>query len=51
MIRVNILSREVEGIGPMKPSNLPHGVGAKSYGEPRDNKEAIGFPVAFLLGG
>lgn len=48
---MNILSREVEGIGPMKPSNLPYGVGAKSYGEPIDNKEAIGFPVAFLLGG
>ena len=24
--------------------------GAKSYGKPKDNEKAIGFPVAFLLG-
>ena len=35
IIKLNNLSREVEGDGPMKPSNHPYGKGANSGGETR----------------
>ena len=48
VVRANMFIKSGGGNRPSETQQPTNWCGAKSYGKPKDNKKAIGFPVAFF---